>query len=76
MLTPAAPNDPIFWLHQAFVDKVWADWQRIHPDRAHRIDGLLADGTPAKPSSLCLFTALVWTASLTRTACVIYTTVT
>lgn len=20
------PNDPLFWLHQAFVDKLFADW--------------------------------------------------
>lgn len=22
-----SPNDPIFFLHHAFIDKVWADWQ-------------------------------------------------
>jgi tyrosinase len=23
----ASPTDPLFWLHHAFLDKVWADWQ-------------------------------------------------
>ena len=25
-----SPNDPIFFLHHAFVDKTWADWQQQH----------------------------------------------
>jgi hypothetical protein len=24
-----SPNDPLFWLHHAFIDKVWADRQKI-----------------------------------------------
>ncbi|KAG6856032.1 hypothetical protein H0H87_008213, partial [Tephrocybe sp. NHM501043] len=24
-------NEPMFWLHHAMVDKVWSDWQNIHP---------------------------------------------
>ncbi|RKP07248.1 hypothetical protein THASP1DRAFT_17334, partial [Thamnocephalis sphaerospora] len=31
MSTMASPNDPIFWLHHTFVDKVWADWQDSNP---------------------------------------------
>lgn len=27
-----SPADPIFWLHHAFIDKKWADWQQ---DSAH-----------------------------------------
>ncbi|MFF5449489.1 tyrosinase family protein [Streptomyces sp. NPDC012888] len=26
-----APNDPVFWLHHAFVDLVWDRWQQKHP---------------------------------------------
>lgn len=26
-----SPNDPIFFLHHAFVDKIWADWEQMHP---------------------------------------------
>ncbi len=27
----SSPADPIFWLHHAFIDKIWADWQALHP---------------------------------------------
>ena len=25
-----SPNDPIFFFHHAFVDKLWADWEQQH----------------------------------------------
>jgi tyrosinase len=28
--THASPNDPVFWLHHAFLDKIWADWMARH----------------------------------------------
>jgi len=28
MITDASPNDPVFFLHHCFVDKLWSDWQR------------------------------------------------
>lgn len=31
MVTSASPADPVFWLHHAFIDKTWADWQVLHP---------------------------------------------
>jgi tyrosinase len=27
MVTSASPNDPMFWLHHAMIDRIWADWQ-------------------------------------------------
>jgi tyrosinase len=27
MATSRSPADPVFWLHHAFLDKLWADWQ-------------------------------------------------
>jgi len=27
-----APNDPLFWLHHCFIDKLWTDYQILHPD--------------------------------------------
>ena len=24
-----SPNDPVFWLHHAFIDKLWMDWQAL-----------------------------------------------
>jgi len=26
------PNDPVFYLHHAMVDKLWSDWQHRHPE--------------------------------------------
>jgi len=26
------PNDPLFFLHHAMVDKLWDDWQRVRPE--------------------------------------------
>ncbi|MEU3572773.1 tyrosinase family protein [Kitasatospora sp. NPDC036755] len=26
-----SPNDPAFWLHHCFIDKLWAEWQRRNP---------------------------------------------
>jgi len=36
MATSSSPADPIFWLHHAMVDKIWADWQRTHTTAASR----------------------------------------
>lgn len=38
-----APADPIFWMHHAMIDKVWADWQVRHPGRTPTLAG--ADAT-------------------------------
>ncbi|WP_328297357.1 tyrosinase family protein [Streptomyces sp. NBC_00435] len=31
MATGVSPNDPVFWTHHAYIDKLWADWQARHP---------------------------------------------
>ncbi|WP_331234027.1 tyrosinase family protein [Natronorarus salvus] len=30
-----SPNDPVFFLHHCFVDKLWAQWQRKHPRKGY-----------------------------------------
>jgi hypothetical protein len=40
MRTMYSPNDPVFWLHHANVDRLWWLWQSLNPDR----DNLYADG--------------------------------
>jgi tyrosinase len=35
MGTSASPADPIFWLHHAFIDKIFHDWQILHPTEIH-----------------------------------------
>ncbi|MFE3495825.1 tyrosinase family protein [Streptomyces sp. NPDC059175] len=42
MVTGVSPNDPVFWMHHAFVDKLWSQWQRRHPGSPY----LPAAGTP------------------------------
>jgi len=31
----SSPNDPVFFLHHCFVDKLWADWQALHPTEGY-----------------------------------------
>jgi tyrosinase len=33
-----SPNDPIFFIHHASVDRLWAQWEESHPD-AYRPQG-------------------------------------
>ncbi|GAA2740319.1 tyrosinase MelC2 [Kitasatospora cinereorecta] len=35
MATGMSPNDPVFWLHHCFIDKLWAEWQRRHPEQGY-----------------------------------------
>lgn len=41
-----APNDPIFWLHIAYLDKIWWRWQQISPRNAISVNGPLSSGRP------------------------------
>ncbi len=34
-----SPNDPVFFMHHAQVDRLWAIWQREHPGYEHYGDG-------------------------------------
>jgi tyrosinase len=31
MATFMSPLDPIFWLHHANIDRLWTEWDRLHP---------------------------------------------
>ncbi|WP_405583750.1 tyrosinase family protein [Streptomyces sp. NBC_01190] len=42
MIGAASPNDPVFWLHHAFIDLIWVRWQRMHPRSAYLPDRPLA----------------------------------
>jgi len=33
------PNDPLFYLHHAMVDKLWDDWQRLRPENFWAFQG-------------------------------------
>jgi len=31
----SSPNDPVFFLNHCFVDKLWAEWQAMHPGASY-----------------------------------------
>ena len=35
MMPSTSPNDPVFWLHHANVDRIWANWQRKWPKQGY-----------------------------------------
>ena len=35
-----SPNDPFFWLHHAYLDKVWNDWQNYSKERYKQYNGI------------------------------------
>ena len=35
MMPMTSPNDPVFFLHHCFVDKLWADWQAKFPNEQY-----------------------------------------
>jgi tyrosinase len=40
----SSPNDPIFFMHHAQIDRIWAIWQRKHPGVANYNDANISDG--------------------------------
>ncbi|ORY07829.1 Di-copper centre-containing protein [Basidiobolus meristosporus CBS 931.73] len=44
MTVMTSPNDPLFWLHHAFIDKIWADWQASNPARSKNYSGKRSKG--------------------------------
>jgi tyrosinase len=50
MPTMHSPNDPIFWTHHSFIDKVWYDWQKLHPTDKDSYGGFNLEDTPALPT--------------------------
>ncbi len=40
----SSPNDPIFFMHHAQIDRIWAIWQRKHPGVANYNDSNISDG--------------------------------
>lgn len=47
-----SPNDPIFFLHHAFLDKLWWQWQQLSSSRFQSYSGNNADGSYARTSDL------------------------
>ncbi|GAB1200379.1 hypothetical protein APSETT444_009750 [Aspergillus pseudonomiae] len=45
-----APNDPVFFLHHAQVDRVWWSWQGIHDERRRKYNGIARYDSTAEAS--------------------------
>ncbi|KAJ2708124.1 hypothetical protein FB645_000233 [Coemansia sp. IMI 203386] len=53
MDTMYSPVDPIFWVHHANIDRLYAQWQAVSPeDRTYMIDGVAPDNSPADVNML------------------------
>lgn len=64
-----SPNDPVFFLHHANVDRIWAMWQSQHPRQTYvpATGGLptqqlndVMGGFPIPPTNIAYTPALVW----------------
>ncbi|MFI5678156.1 tyrosinase family protein [Streptomyces cellulosae] len=44
MVGAASANDPVFWMHHAFVDLLWSRWQQRHPNAGYLPASPLAVG--------------------------------
>jgi tyrosinase len=40
MVSMASPNDPVFWLHHANIDRLWGVWQRFNPTVCWYLPGI------------------------------------
>lgn len=46
MAGAASPDDPVFWLHHAFIDLLWSRWQKAHPRSGYLPAGELPADDP------------------------------
>jgi tyrosinase len=42
----AAPADPVFWMHHAEIDRIWAEWQALNPGQNPPLAGAAATMDP------------------------------
>jgi tyrosinase len=43
---PTAPADPVFWMHHAEIDRIWAEWQSANPGQDPPLTGPAATMDP------------------------------
>ncbi|ORX92522.1 Di-copper centre-containing protein, partial [Basidiobolus meristosporus CBS 931.73] len=47
-----SPNDPIFWVHHAYVDKIWAYFQKLRPDIGMIYEGINNENRTVDPNDM------------------------
>lgn len=57
MGTATSPNDPVFFLHHANVDRLWSLWQKAHGDQGYPSSA--QDGMTGRSAPLDLFSGRV-----------------
>ncbi|RKP09212.1 hypothetical protein THASP1DRAFT_11037, partial [Thamnocephalis sphaerospora] len=67
-----SPEDPIFFLHHGFVDKLWADWQKTSPARANSYGGRNYGGALAQKTDVLGYGYRVQDVMDTRNLCYTY----
>ncbi|KAI8055755.1 hypothetical protein BDF22DRAFT_671964 [Syncephalis plumigaleata] len=73
MSTMYSPNDPVFFLHHTFIDKLWADWQALSPTNQNDYGGRDSDGTAATLDDILTpFNYRVRDVINTRSLCYVY----
>ncbi|GHB21545.1 MULTISPECIES: tyrosinase family protein [Streptomyces] len=48
MAGAGSPDDPVFWLHHAYMDLLWARWQSAHPRSGYQPGSRLPDDDPQR----------------------------
>ncbi|MDQ0792108.1 tyrosinase family protein [Streptomyces sp. B1I3] len=48
MAGAASPDDPVFWLHHAYLDLLWTRWQKAHPRSRYLPGRALGAGDPQR----------------------------
>jgi tyrosinase len=73
LATMQSPNDPIFYFHHGYIDKLWYDWQQQDQSRVREYYGVNRDGSKALISNqLPFMNASVRDALNARSLCYSY----
>ncbi|RKP09207.1 hypothetical protein THASP1DRAFT_22929 [Thamnocephalis sphaerospora] len=68
-----SPNDPLFWLHHAFVDKIWSEWQRTPGNNPNAYNGVNPNRSQASVNDQLAYTPYrVRDVLDTRNLCYVY----
>lgn len=52
MLPGTSPDDPVFFMHHCNIDRLWAQWQALHPGQNYPVDVLRIGSAGRRPHGL------------------------